>query len=261
MIELLYIILSTIVISLLSIIGIVTIGVDDKKLNKIILLLVALSAGGLIGGAFLHLLPEAIHESESLSPLIVGEEGIYVYLIVIAGYLLFFLIEKILDWHHCHNVEEEHICEFHSFKWLNLIGDGVHNFLDGLIIATSFLVNWNLGIITTIAVIFHEIPQEIGDYGVLVYGGFSKKKALYLNFLTALTAIIGGILGYFIIGTIEIIKPFLLAFAAGGFIYIAASDLLPELKKEHSGRKITLLFFIVIGGILLMFLMKILFHG
>ena len=261
MIELVFIILSTVIVSLLSIIGIITIGIDDKKLNKAILLLVALSAGGLLGGAFLHLFPEAIHESELLGPSIVGEGAIYVYLLVIAGYLLFFLIEKILDWHHCHNVEEEHICEFHSFKWLNLIGDGVHNFLDGLIIAASFLASWNLGIITTIAVISHEIPQEVGDYGVLVYGGFSKKKALYLNFLSAITAILGGIIGYFIVDAVEMVKPFILAFAAGGFIYIAASDLLPELKKEHSGKKITLIFLIVVSGIALMWFLRILFHG
>ena len=261
MIELLFIILSTVIVSLLAIIGILTIGIDDKKLNKAILLLVALSAGGLLGGAFLHLLPEAVHESEALPATIVGDHGIYIFLIVIGGYLLFFLIEKILDWHHCHNVEEEHICEFHSFKWLNLIGDGVHNFLDGLIIAASFLASWQLGIITTIAVISHELPQEIGDYGVLVYGGFSKKKALYLNFLTAVTAVLGGIIGFFIVDTIEIIRPFLLAFAAGGFIYIAASDLLPELKKEHSGKKIALLFMIVVGGIALMWFLRIIFHG
>ena len=257
MFELFYIILSNLIISCVSIIGIITIRVNDKTLNKIIILLVAFSAGGLIGGAFLHLLPEAVHESEALPISAIGEEALNIYLLVIAGYLLFFLIEKLLDWHHCHNVEEEHICEFHSFKWLNLIGDGIHNFLDGLVIAASFLATWQLGIITSIAVIAHEIPQEMGDYGVLVYGGFSKKRALYLNFLTALTAVLGGIIGFFIVDAVEAINPFILAFAAGGFIYIAASDLLPELKKEHSGKKTIILFLIVLGGIALLWVLKI----
>ena len=249
MILLLYIILSTVIVSLIAIIGIVTIGVDDKKLNKIVLLLVSLSAGGLLGGAFLHLLPEAVE----------GFEGLNVYLFLIFGFILFFLIEKILDYRHCHNVEEEHMCEFHSFRWLNLIGDGVHNLLDGLIIAAAFASSLNLGIITTIAVIFHEIPQEIGDFGVLVYGGFSKKKALGLNFLTAIVAIGGGIIGYFFISTIELATPFILSFAAGGFIYIGASDLIPELKKEHEGKKIALLSAVFIAGVMLMWVMKLLF--
>ena len=124
-------------------------------------------------------------------------------------------------------------------------------------IAASFLATWQLGIITSIAVIAHEIPQEMGDYGVLVYGGFSKKRALYLNFLTALTAVLGGIIGFFIVDAVEAINPFILAFAAGGFIYIAASDLLPELKKEHSGKKTIILFLIVLGGIALLWVLKI----
>ncbi len=250
MLILLYIILSTLIVSLLSIIGIVTIGVNDKKLNQIVLFLVSLSAGGLLGGAFLHLLPEAVE----------GFDGLNVYLFLISGFILFFVIEKILDYRHCHNVEEEHMCEFHSFRWLNLIGDGVHNLIDGLILAAAYASSINLGIITTIAVIFHEIPQEIGDYGVLVYGGFSKKKALLLNFLSAIVAIAGGIIGYFLLATITLITPFLLAFAAGGFVYIAASDLIPELKKEHSGNKMALLSAIFIAGIILMWVLKIIFE-
>ncbi|MHA1784862.1 MAG: ZIP family metal transporter [Candidatus Helarchaeota archaeon] len=251
--------LSTIIVSLISIIGIVTIGIDDNKLNKVVLLLVSLSAGGLLGGGFLHLLPEAAEEARILPISFTGEGYLNVYLMVLCGYILFFLIEKILDWHHCHNVKEDHICEFHTFRWLNLIGDGVHNFLDGLIIATSFLTSFNIGIISSMAVILHEIPQEIGDFGVLVYGGFTKKKALYLNFLTALTAIMGGIIGYFLVNTLELIKSFLLAFAAGGFIYIGATDLLPELKKERSGKKTALLILIFVGGIAIMWLFKLLF--
>ncbi|MHA1649626.1 MAG: ZIP family metal transporter [Candidatus Helarchaeota archaeon] len=250
MLELLWIIIATLVVSVIAIIGIFTIGINDEYLNKIVIFLVSLSAGALLGGGFLHLLPEAVEEVGNLN----------IYLTLILGFILFFLIEKILVIHHCHNVEEKHICEYHAFKWLNLIGDGVHNFIDGLIIAASYLVSLPLGFATTTAVIAHEIPQEIGDFGVLVYGGFSKRKALYLNFLTALTAVIGGIVGFFVIAAIEPIAPYLLSFAAGGFLYIAAADLIPELKKEDSTKRTAGTILVFLGGIALMWLFKILFE-
>ncbi len=214
------------------------------------ILLVAFSTGGLLGGGFLHLLPEAIGAVSDLS----------IYLWVIGGFILFFMIERVLVYHHCHNMDREHVQEFHAFKWLNLMGDSVHNFIDGLILAASFLVSIPLGITTTVAVVFHEIPQEIGDFGVLVYGGFSKKKALYLNFLTALIAVGGGIMGFLIFSTIHQLIPYLLAFAAGGFFYIAASDLIPELNKEYGGKRTILIMLIFLGGIALMWLFKILFE-
>ncbi len=250
MIELPWIILATLGVSAISLIGIVTIGVNENYLQQIVIFLVGLSAGGLIGGGFLHLLPEAVEEAH-----LAGIDVLNIFLIVIGGFFLFFIIEKVLVVHHCHNVGREHVCEYHAFKWLNLIGDGVHNFIDGLIIAAAFLVSPPLGFATTIAVIFHEIPQEIGDFGVLVYGGFSKRKALYLNFLTALVAIIGGFSGYFILSAVEIVTPFLLAFAAGGFLYIAATDLIPELNKEYSVKKTTGILLIFLGGITLMWLL------
>ncbi len=253
--ELVLIILATLLVSGIALIGIVTIGMNDKFLNEIVLFLVALSAGGLLGGGLLHLLPEAIEEGEAMA-----FDLLNVYLMVIFGFLLFFLIEKILVIQHCHNVEAEHVCEFHAFKWLNLIGDGVHNFIDGLIIAVAFLTSISTGVVVLIAVIAHEIPQEIGDFGVLVYGGFSKKKALYLNFLTALIAVIGGVVGYFIVSAIEPMTPFLLAFAAGGFLYIAAADLIPELNKEYSTKKTMGIILILMAGIALMWLLKIIFE-
>ncbi len=247
MVEIWWIITATALVSLISLIGIITIGINDKFLHEIIILLVALSAGGLLGSGFLHLLPEAVLAVSDLS----------IYLWVIIGFILFFLIEKVLVYRHCHNVEHDHVCEFHAFKWLNLIGDAVHNFVDGLILAAAFLVSIPLGITTTIAVIFHEIPQEIGDFGVLVYGGFSKKRALYMNFLTALIAIGGGITGFFVLSSVIPLTPYLLAFAAGGFFYIAASDLIPELNKEYTGRKTVTITLIFIGGIALMWLFKL----
>jgi len=232
------IILSTSLVSLIAFIGILTLAFKEKLLEKILLGLVSLSAGALIGGAFLHLIPEAVELSEN----------IFIYVLV--GFVLFFLIEKILHWRHCHKGH----CEVHTFAYMNLVGDAVHNFIDGLIIAAGYLVDLRLGIITTIAVALHEIPQEMGDFGVLIYGGFKKVNALFLNFLTALTAILGGIIGYFFLGT-EASLTFLLPFAAGGFIYIAASDLIPELRKE---KKVVANFLIFVLGIVMMYGIKFL---
>lgn len=200
-----------------------------------------------MGGAFLHLLPEAVEKSE----------GTDIFLFVLVGFILFFLIEKVLHWRHCHKGK----CDVHTFHYMNLIGDSVHNFIDGLIIATSFIVSIPLGFTTTIAIAAHEIPQEIGDFGVLVYGGFEKKKAIILNFVVALTVVIGGVVGYFISKSIEQAVVFLLPFAAGGFIYIAATDLVPEIKKELDIKKSMATIFVFIYGILIMWLVKMVFGG
>ena len=184
MIELAYILLSTTLITFIAFIGIFTLAINEKFLNKILIILVSLSAGALMGGAFLHLIPESVEESN----------GTDIFIIILIGFIIFFLIEKILHWRHCHNGK----CDVHTFHYMNLIGDSIHNFIDGLIIAAGFVVSIPLGFTTTIAIIAHEIPQEIGDFGVLIYGGFEKKKAIILNFLVAFTIVIGGIVGYFI---------------------------------------------------------------
>ncbi|MFX1451750.1 MAG: ZIP family metal transporter, partial [Promethearchaeota archaeon] len=176
---------------------------------------------------------------------------------VITGFTMFFVIEKLLHWRHCH----KGYCEIHTFAHMNLLGDSIHNFIDGLILAASFVASIPLGIITTIAIASHELPQEIGDFGVLIHGGYEKRRALLLNFLVALTVVFGGILGYFIVSLIEPIFIFLLPFAAGGFFYIAATDLIPELKKEESMKKSTLVLLIFLLGIFLMWLIRILFHA
>jgi len=244
--ELTYIILATIVVSLLSFIGIITLSLKDQKLNKILLFLIGLSAGTLMGGAFLHLLPEAVE----------GNPGLEVFILVLVGFITFFIIEKVLHWRHCHKGE----CEVHTFTYMNLIGDSIHNFIDGLIIAASFITSIPLGITTTIAISTHEIPQEIGDFGVLIYGGFSKKKALLLNFLIALTAVLGGLIGYLISNLIENMVLYILPFAAGGFIYIAATDLIPEIKKELNMKKYMATLLVFILGILIMWITKIVFQ-
>ncbi len=239
-----YILLSTFIISLGSLVGIFTLSLKDKFLEKILLSLVALSAGALIGGAFLHLIPESIEKGAELN----------VFIYVIIGFTLFFLIEKLLHWRHCHHQK----CEVHTYTQMNLIGDGIHNFIDGLLIAASFVTDIRLGIITSIVIALHEIPQEIGDYGVLVYGGYTKTRALFLNFLCALTAVIGGIVGYFLSSYSESAMTFLLPFAAGGFIYIAASDLMPEIRKETKLKKSLFNLGIFILGIVIMYIVKIL---
>ena len=245
MIELLYIIVVTFAIALIAFIGIFTLLLKEKLLNKILLILVSLSAGALMGGAFLHLIPEAVEKSQ----------GMDVFLFVLVGFILFFVIEKVLHWRHCHKGK----CDVHTFTYMNLVGDTIHNFIDGLILAASFVTSVELGLTTTIAIAAHEIPQEIGDFGVLIYGGFKKKKAIILNFIVALTIVIGGLIGYFISKSVESAVTFLLPFAAGGFIYIAATDLIPEIKKELDFKKYMATLIVFIIGILIMWFVKLYF--
>ncbi len=235
---LLNIIIATGLISLSVFVALLFFYLNSKQLSKITIFLVSLSAGAFMGGAFLHLLPEAAEQIKSN----------YLFGTVLASFVFFFLLEKLLHWRHCHKAN----CEIHSFGYINLVGDSIHNFIDGLVIASAFLINIPLGIATTIAIALHEVPQEIGDFGVLIHAGFNKKKALLVNYIVALAVVAGGIVGYFLANEMENIIPYLLPFAAGGFIYIAASDLMPELRKEKSLKKSMLSFLVFIAGILLM---------
>lgn len=218
----------------------------QEKLQKIKIILLSLSAGTLIGGAFLHLLPEATEKIESD----------LVFLTSLGAFVFFFFLEKLLLWRHCHKEN----CSIHPFGYMNLVGDGIHNFLDGLIIASSFFIDFQLGVITTVAISLHEIPQEIGDFGVLVHSGFTPKKALLINYFISLTVVFGGITGFFLYSVLETLIPYFLAFASGGFIYISASDLIPEIRKQTT-IKLSLLpggFFLF--GIGIMYFVKELFH-
>ena len=221
----LYTIISVLIISLISLVGVLALSVDQKKLYKVLIYLVSFSAGTLMGDAFLHLIPEAFESLE-------GDSAMKISFSILAGILIFFLIEKIVHWRHCH---KEPCAEHpHPFSYVILFGDAIHNFIDGMIIATSFLVSIPVGIATTTAVIFHEIPQEIGDFASLVYAGFSRGKALFFNFITALTAVLGAVLILAINLNTANLTAFLVPFAAGGFIYIAGTDLIPELHKHRS---------------------------
>ncbi|MFH1786713.1 MAG: ZIP family metal transporter [archaeon] len=233
---LLTIIGASVIISLISLVGVFGLAVKDDILKKLLLVLIGLASGGLLGGAFFHLLPEVMGAGEI----------IFVYLMV--GFVLFFITEKYLYWRHCHDGK----CEIHTFTYMNMIGDMIHNFIDGLVIAGSFLVGTHVGWITTLAVAMHEIPQELGDFAVFVYGGFSKSKALVYNFLSALTAVAGAVFGFYLGGHVEGLTVFLLPFAAGGFIYIASSDLIPELHKEPDKKKSMISFLMFVVGLVLM---------
>jgi len=242
------ILLSTLLISLISLVGIFFITLKEQIFKKLLLLLVSFASGTLLGAAFLHLIPESLFPEPSST---YNETAVIAILI---GILAFFLLEKSL-WRHCHERE----CPIHTFAYLDLLGDSVHNFIDGVIISASFLApptpNIPLGVAATLAVVAHEIPQEIGDFGILVYGGFSKVKALLYNFLTAIIAIFGATLMYFFSPLFPSLE-YLLAFAAGGFIYIATSDLIPELHKETQLSKSAAQFFLLLLGITLMWVLK-----
>ncbi len=221
-----YTVVSVFIVSLISLIGILTLSIRMEKLKKILLLLVSFAAGSLLGGAFIHLLPEAFEESDDTT---------MIPFYILLGIVLFFVLEKILHWRHCHiPTSEEHP---HPLGINNIVGDGFHNFIDGMIIAASYMVSIPLGIATTIAVLLHEIPQEIGDFGILIYAGYTKKKALFFNYLSATLAIIGAVLTLIIGSSLVNAKEYLIAFTVGGFIYIAAADLIPELKKEEDLKK------------------------
>jgi zinc and cadmium transporter len=241
-----WIVLSTFFISLISFVGVLILFLKERLLNKILFFLVAFSAGALIGGAFLHLIPEAIEKTK--------EGSIFrIFLYLIFGFCLFFVLEHFIKWHHHHATRHPDIM---PFSYLILVSDGLHNFIDGLIIAGSFLVNPAMGLVTSLAVALHEIPQEIGDFAVLIYGGIKKKRALFLNFASATLAILGGLVGFFLLRGMGEGTLLLLPFTAGGFIYISASDLIPQVKGTKEFQKSVIYFLVFLTGIVIMALMK-----
>lgn len=208
-------------ISLVSLTGLLTISLSTDRLRRITLFLVSFAVGGLLGDAFIHLLPESFEELGT---------NLLISLYVILGILLFFVLEKFLRWRHCHiPTSEEH---FHPFVTMNLVGDAIHNLIDGMLVGASYMVSLPIGITTTLAVILHEIPQELGDFGVLIHGGLSVKRALTFNLLTALTAVVGAVVSILAGAQIQGFSLSLLPITAGGFLYIAGSDLIPELHHE-----------------------------
>ena len=249
----LYSIASVLVVSLISLIGVIGLAIKAEKSKSILIYIISFAAGALLGDAFIHLLPEVAKKGLSLSA------SSY----ILFGIVIFFFLEKVIHWHHYHmpiskDVKEKNHPHAHPFVYTVLFGDALHNFIDGLIIAASYIVSIPVGIATTIAVILHEIPQEIGDFGVLLYGGFSRGKALLVNFLTALTAILGTVVALVLNDKIGGIQFILIPIAIGGFIYVAGSDLIPELHKESGLGKSIIQIIAFIAGIAVMALLLLL---
>ena len=237
---LLYILIAVLVVSLISLIGIMF---TQRALEKYGFWLVSFAAGVLLATAFFDMLPEAFE----LKP---GDGMIFAY--VLAGIAFFFMVEKLFYWYHCHGGECK--AKVKMFTYMNLFGDTIHNFIDGVIIAATFVADVRLGVITSLAVVFHEIPQEMSDFSMLVYGGFSKMKAIGYNFLVALTAVLGAVVTYFVSVTVNT-TVFLIPFAAGGFIYIASADLIPELHKEHRIKPSMVEFALFLLGIIVIYVL------
>ena len=233
--------LSVFIVSLISLIGAISLPFSEKRLQSFLIYFVSFSAGALLGDVFIHLLPE-VTETAGFTLEISG------YILV--GIMTTFIIEKFIHWKHHADPSHNHA---HPVTALTLIGDSVHNFIDGLVIGASYLVSFPVGLATTMAVVLHEIPQEIGNFGILIHGGYTRKRALWFNFLTALTAVLGTCIALFIGNQMSTSVIMLSAFAAGNFIYIAASDLIPEMHKEVSVKKSSIQFFTMLLGIGVMF--------
>jgi len=222
-------------------VGVFSLSLKEEVVKKYISLFISLAVGALLGDAFIHLIPEAFESSFS---------SIAVSLLTISGIIIFFVIEKFLHWHHHENdIEINHI---HPVGKLILFTDGFHNLIDGIIIGVSFLVSVPIGIATTLAVVLHEIPQEIGDFAVLIHSGYDKRRALWLNFVSALTAVVGVLLALIFGSMAETFTLWILPIAAGGFIYIAVADLIPELHKTKEIKYSILQIATVLVGILAM---------
>ncbi len=231
-----WIIVSGLAMSGVALVGGITLFLDDRTLQKITLPLVAFAAGSLIGGAFFYMIPASIETMGNTTTL---------FFWILAGFTTFFALEQLLHWHHCHRAGAS--CK-KPLTYLILIGDGLHNFIGGLAIAGTFLIDIQLGIMTWLAAVSHEVPQELGDFGVLIHGGWSKRSALAFNVLSALTFLLGGLVAYSLSFNFDM--SFLVPFAAGNFIYIGATDLVPEVNK-HSGLKNNLIHFSAfVGGVL-----------
>ncbi len=240
----LYSLVSVFIVSVVSLVGIMTIAIKQAYIKRILLFFVSFAAGALLGNVFIHLLPELVEK---------GAFGLSTSLYILLGMLIFFVLEKFLHWRHCHlSATPGHV---HPLAQMNLVGDAVHNFTDGMVIAGSFLVSVPVGISTTVAVILHEIPQEMGDFGVLLHAGMSVKKALFFNFITALTAILGAVFVLVIPLTAELVLQYVIPLVIGGFLYIASADLIPEMHKDAKPLNSVLQLISLLAGVGIMFLL------
>jgi zinc and cadmium transporter len=234
----LWILLGGVLMSAIALVGGVTLLLRPSTLEKLLLPLVAFAAGSLIGGALFHMIPASL----------AGMPVMTTFGWVAVGFSIFFALEQFLHWHHCHRAFAE--CK-KPLTYLVLIGDGIHNFLGGLSIAGVFLLDTRLGIAAWVAAAAHEIPQELGDFGVLIHGGWKKRSALLFNLLSGLTFLVGGLVAYVASKSIDV--RWLVPLAAGNFLYIGASDLVPEVNKAHSFRANATHFLVFCAGLGLLF--------
>jgi len=261
--------LMIIVIGSLSLFGAIMISIREKTLDKILFILIAFATGTILASALFDLIPESLHHLEELNTEGAAIAESLLFIFVIFGFVMFFIIERFIYWFHghAHEKDDQLVCyagmdegdgvslkrgnKIKNFALLNLIGDGLHNFLDGIIIMVAFMSGTRNGVIVTLAVLFHEFPQEIGDFGILIYGGFSKKKALLFNFLSGMVALLGGLLAFVLSDALELFNFFFLAFSGGGFLYIASAELMPELLKQEDLKKSIIQALIFLSGLIL----------
>jgi len=245
---------ATFAVSLISLVGVFALTITEAKLHKILAVMIAYSAGAILGAALFDLLPEAVELVERT----------LVFPIVASGFVVFMFLERIIYWYHGHG----HSHEFEDpgkkkpikeFAYLNIVGDLIHNFIDGMIIAAGFINSFNVGLATTIAVAFHELPQEIGDYGILVYAGMERRRALLYNFLAALSAVLGGFIGSSFFASVENLGGYMIAFSAGAFIFLAASELIPEMHDGESRLRSMIQLAILVLGMLTIYVMGLAF--
>ena len=242
----LYAIGATVGVSLISLVGILLFMIDARFIKRAMLYFISFSTGALLGDVFIHILPEMAEAETGFA------QGM---LMVLGGLIFSFAVEKFIHWRHCHHEidDADHDHHYHPLGILSLVGDGMHNLIDGIAIAASFIASPTIGFSTTLALIFHEIPQEVGDFAVLLHSGFSRKKALFFNFLSALTAIFGAVVTLLLSNVMVSVTPHLLPFAAGNLLYIAVADLIPELHKETGIRQSFLQILVMIIGMATMY--------
>lgn len=233
-----WIVVSGLAMSALALTGSLTLIIPERTFEKLVLPLVALAAGSLLGGALFHMLPEAVDE-------LGNDLGVYAWLV--AGFYTFFLLEQFLHWHHCHRPVAAH----RPLGYLILVADGLHNFVGGLAVGSAFVLDHRLGVVTWLVAAAHEVPQELGDFGILIHSGWDRRRALLYNLLSGLTFLLGSLGAYALSGSVDVAV--LVPFAAGNFMYIAATDLLPEITSSPTAREKTVLSVGFAGGLLLLF--------
>ncbi|MFP4403100.1 MAG: ZIP family metal transporter [Nanoarchaeota archaeon] len=240
--EAIYALISVFFISLISVIAVIPFLLKKKISTKSLLFLVSLSIGVLLSTVFFNLIPEVFSHDYNFD----------VAFYILFGFLVMFIIEKFIHFNHKKKCIKNNVHN-HAYTLgpINLIGDGIHNFIDGLLIAVSYTVDIVLGITVTISILFHEIPQEIADFGILLYSGFSKLKALLFNFVSALTAVIGALFGIILVNYTHEINHFIIPFAIGNFLYIAASNLVPQLHRYNNIKDSIIHIIAIILGILI----------